>query len=188
MNLKATASLLAGAIALSGAMYVPQASASVSNLGTITTGDSGFGMSARPLSLVNHMFDDSFTFKLTDAGSLVVTGNSILSFSNKGAKIDAFDLYNSQGLVKQGDVSIHDTLTNGNAWKPSLSVSSIAAGDYTIKVHGFASNAQTSNYSFSFSTAPVPEPEEWAMMMVGIGLVGYQVRRKQKGLSQSSLA
>jgi hypothetical protein len=28
-------------------------------------------------------------------------------------------------------------------------------------------------------TPPVPEPEEWAMMLVGAGLVGYQVRRKQ---------
>ena len=29
-------------------------------------------------------------------------------------------------------------------------------------------------------TAAVPEPEEWAMMLVGVGLVGFQVRRKQK--------
>jgi hypothetical protein len=27
--------------------------------------------------------------------------------------------------------------------------------------------------------APVPEPEEWAMIMVGFGLVGFQVRRKK---------
>jgi hypothetical protein len=37
-------------------------------------------------------------------------------------------------------------------------------------------------------TAAVPEPEEWAMMLVGAGLVSYQVRRKQKGLSQSTVA
>ena len=29
------------------------------------------------------------------------------------------------------------------------------------------------------SLAPVPEPEEWAMMLVGAGLVSWQVRRKQ---------
>ena len=39
-----------------------------------------------------------------------------------------------------------------------------------------------------FSVAAVPEPEEWAMMLVGAGLVSYQVRRKQKGLRQSVLA
>ncbi len=31
----------------------------------------------------------------------------------------------------------------------------------------------------------VPEPEEWAMMLVGAGLVGFQVRRKQKLLSKT---
>ena len=30
--------------------------------------------------------------------------------------------------------------------------------------------------------APVPEPEEWAMLLVGAGLVGFQVRRKQQRL------
>jgi hypothetical protein len=27
--------------------------------------------------------------------------------------------------------------------------------------------------------APVPEPEEWAMMLLGFGIVGYQIKRKQ---------
>ena len=36
-------------------------------------------------------------------------------------------------------------------------------------------------------TAPGPEPEEGAMMLVGAGLVSYQVRRKQAVLEQSKL-
>ena len=37
------------------------------------------------------------------------------------------------------------------------------------------------------TTPPVPEPEEWAMMLVGAGLVSYQVRRKQATLEQTKL-
>jgi len=35
-------------------------------------------------------------------------------------------------------------------------------------------------YSGAISVSPVPEPEVWAMMLVGAGLVGFQLRRKSK--------
>ena len=31
----------------------------------------------------------------------------------------------------------------------------------------------------NLAIAAVPEPEEWAMMLVGFGIVGFQIRRKQ---------
>jgi hypothetical protein len=37
------------------------------------------------------------------------------------------------------------------------------------------------NLSFtptSFAIAPVPEPETWAMMLLGLGVVGYAARRR----------
>jgi hypothetical protein len=40
------------------------------------------------------------------------------------------------------------------------------------------------NLSFtptSFSIAPVPEPETWAMMLLGLGVVGYAARRRAAG-------
>ena len=35
--------------------------------------------------------------------------------------------------------------------------------------------------------APVPEPEEWAMLLVGAGLVGFQVKRRQRRLDVRSV-
>ena len=35
--------------------------------------------------------------------------------------------------------------------------------------------------------SPVPEPEEWAMMLVAAGLVGFQVKRKQRRLDACSV-
>jgi hypothetical protein len=32
---------------------------------------------------------------------------------------------------------------------------------------------------------PVPEPQEWSMMLIGVGLVGFQVRRKQQRLART---
>jgi hypothetical protein len=69
----------------------------------------------------------------------------------------------------------------------------LKAGDVYDWQVGFQQSAG-STAKFNLQTGvtvnapPVPEPEEWAMMLVGAGLVSYQVRRKQKGLSQSTLA
>lgn len=37
----------------------------------------------------------------------------------------------------------------------------------------------------NLTVAAVPEPEEWAMMLLGFGLVGFQVKRKQRLISRS---
>jgi len=41
------------------------------------------------------------------------------------------------------------------------------------------SNLGVQNLNLEIATPAVPEPEEWAMMIVGIPLVGWQIRRKQ---------
>jgi len=44
----------------------------------------------------------------------------------------------------------------------------------------FIFRANAGNYLAGFhAVAPVPEPHEWAMMLVGLGLVVYQLRRRQ---------
>jgi hypothetical protein len=35
-------------------------------------------------------------------------------------------------------------------------------------------------YTSSYEIVPIPEPEEWMMMLFGFGMVGWQVKRKQK--------
>lgn len=37
--------------------------------------------------------------------------------------------------------------------------------------------------SYGITVAAVPEPEVWAMMLIGAGLIGYQLRRKSKGVA-----
>ena len=36
---------------------------------------------------------------------------------------------------------------------------------------------------FSFTAAPVPEPESWALLMAGLGLIGYAARRRSAARS-----
>jgi len=52
----------------------------------------------------------------------------------------------------------------------------LSAGSYYAKVSGTTSGPYGGAYAFS--AAAVPEAETWAMMLVGVGLVGFQLRRR----------
>lgn len=39
---------------------------------------------------------------------------------------------------------------------------------------------QSSDFSFTVSTAPVPEPETYAMLLAGLGLLGFTARSQEK--------
>jgi len=190
MMLSKKVSLLAGAVALVGAVYMPQAGATTYNIGPFTNQDSGFA-SASGLSAGN--FSDMFKFTITGGDAVfTATGNSITASLSKGTQIKTFDLYDGATKLATGSVSsTANAVGSGQSYASIVNYSPMIAGkEYTISVTGsvLASTAAgKGNYSLSLSTAPVPEPEEWAMMLVGAGLVSYQVRRKQKGLSQASL-
>lgn len=51
---------------------------------------------------------------------------------------------------------------------------------YTIHIEGTRGNASSfdGNVNFVAAAPPVPEPATWAMMMIGFGVVGWQLRRR----------
>ena len=51
------------------------------------------------------------------------------------------------------------------------------------QVVGYYTDAYNHYHGFIASAAPVPEPEEYLMLLLGFGMVGYQVKRKQRSLS-----
>lgn len=58
-----------------------------------------------------------------------------------------------------------------------------ATGYKMIKQHqgpgSFIFRANRNNYLVGITVTPVPEPHEWAMLVVGLGLIGYQLRRRR---------
>jgi len=84
------------------------------------------------------------------------------------------------------DVSLWNTTTgvmtsfiqndlDGQSW--SLAPTVLGAGDYTWKITGSA--AGQTFYGAELSVLAVPEPETYAMMLAGLGLLGFAARRRQ---------
>lgn len=62
----------------------------------------------------------------------------------------------------------------------SFSIPGLAAGDYHLDVAGNADGLGGGLYAGFINVAAVPEPDTYAMMFVGLGLIGFMVRRKSK--------
>ena len=61
----------------------------------------------------------------------------------------------------------------------------LAAGTYTLWLYDGDNRA---SYSFDLVTTATPEPATWAMMILGFGLVGYVMRRRQGAVRNVAFA
>lgn len=81
-------------------------------------------------------------------------------------------------------------LTGSSALKPfkpvhhAYTFAGLTSGiTYTLVASGNAIDPH-SGFAGSFQVLAVSEPEEWAMMVVGVSLIAFQIRRKHKALGQ----
>lgn len=77
-------------------------------------------------------------------------------------------------LVGHGNLA--STSSGGNtmlSW-----IGSLGSGDYTVHVTGMT-NLKNAAYLGTVSASPAPEPETYAMLLAGLGVVGFVARRRR---------
>lgn len=97
--------------------------------------------------------------------------------------------FTSLGLAifKTGGSPVAPTLFGPGSF--DFSVAPGAVGSYTALVFGVPGDPNLSVFGVNVSIVPtIPEPEIWALMLVGTGLVGFQLRRKRKAAEANRLA
>jgi hypothetical protein len=115
-------------------------------------------------------FDDLLTFSTLASPVSSVVSNISFTFPGGGFGISPFSAMLYAGSTGTGAGTL---VASGG------STLNLTPGDYSIRFTGTATGASGGLWSASVS-APVPEPHEWAMMLAGLGLVGFAASRKHR--------
>jgi PEP-CTERM motif len=132
-------------------------------------------------------FFDAYYFTIPAGSANSVTSSinldSILGLTNLKAR-----LYAGNGNDTTNSVAslIENWGTTVN-FSPSVGVTTVvlnpitlAAGSYTLQIKGTVSGAGGGSYAGVLNiTNPVPEPESYAMLLVGLGFMGFTARRRK---------
>ena len=116
-------------------------------------------------------FTDTYNF------SVATTGRWGVAASN----IPLYGLYDITGFTMSIYDSANTLISTGLAFSSLLS-----AGDYHAVVSGLADGPSGGIYGFA--AGAVPEPETWAMIGVGVGMIGLRFRRRKNKAFNSAKA
>ena len=145
-------------IALAAALAVSSipAFAVSGDLGPLSSDPEGFG---NMFPTGAGVFSDTFTFSL--ASAMTVTG------------VTGFMGFDSFALVLKD--SMGDTV--GSDLTPAAFTFALGAGSYTLNFVGFGADAGA---FYGGNVTAVPEPETYALMLAGLGIIGFIGARRRE--------
>jgi hypothetical protein len=118
----------------------------------------------------NTTFNDVFTFKLTSPETLVTL--DLISDPKGNGKS-----FSSLSLSLTEDKPTSTTLLQPSQAN-SYQFNNLGPGKYTVDISGVTSGKGGGMYSFSAIAAPVPEPSEGALLLSGVGMLGFIAARR----------
>lgn len=121
-------------------------------------------------------FSDKIFFSISTLSSLAGLVSSISQNAGSGLGITSFDIFNSGGL-SLGGAQLHSGAVD--LW--TLSSSHLVPDTYYFLVSGNVLGSGAASYSGNLSVAAVPEPETYAMLLAGVGVLGFLARRRRSG-------
>jgi PEP-CTERM motif len=114
------------------------------------------------------IFQDVYSFTLVNPGDL---SGSVTAIN--------FTPYNILGLTVTLQDSSFAVIGTDATPGTGFSFSNLASGTYALNVLGFATGPAGGFYSGGMIATTVPEPETYALMLAGLGAIGFIAARRK---------
>jgi len=118
---------------------------------------------------VNTSFEDSIRFSLSSVPFGDRSSSHVNLKHDAGITFDTFELWGDGKFLRYGSKSASDShlsfLGDSNT------------KDYELRFKGF-NKSGTGGYCGEIVVSPVPEPQTYAMLLIGLGLIGFSARRR----------
>ena len=168
---------LAVAAVATGLLATGAVNAATKALGAVVVGTPmSYGGFAAPGT-----FNDIFTFTLpTNGGS----GYSVTNFTSIPGQFNTILatlslISNPDGILFNSDDKVLNTSSTPGGNSLALTWSASSAGSYYVAVGGLSNGTAGGIYNGAISVTAVPEPETYAMMLAGLGALGFLARRRR---------
>jgi len=136
-------------------------------------------------------FTDDFRFNIANAGEFVTSG-SVFSFGSSTHSSNYIDILSvtfngiAVPIIKTTYYGPGNTVIGASEIGSLLGLA--AAQGQNDLVVTFRSLGTLGSFQSNFQVAAVPEPASWALMLIGIGVCGFAMRRNQRSAAQPTYA
>jgi len=130
----------------------------------------GGGLKAVFENKVKTSFEDSVHFSFPNVSFGQKSSNHVSLKYNSNISLEKFELWGDGKQLGSGNI--------GNANSHLSFFGDKSVKDYELKFKGF-NDFGDGLYCGEIVISPVPEPQTYAMLLIGLGLVGFSARRRR---------
>lgn len=122
-----------------------------------------------------NIFSEKFTFSFAGLHDFDAEVSATHPNGRVGMAISSFDLYNEgEQLIATGTLDGSDKKGKWN-----MSLDKLAGGAYFLQVGGLMISRASDTMRGEYNLSPIPEADTYAMLLAGLGLIGFLSHRRR---------